>query len=160
MKFSAQEEYGLRCLLAVAAVGESGSLTIPEISKAEGLSPSHAAKLLSVLRKAGFVDSTRGQAGGYSLSRDPGKIVLKDVLEALGGRLYADKFCDRYSLPSGDCVHDLECQVRPLWASIQAAVDDVVSRITLLDLIERRVPEPAQTISLSASRGGRDSIAG
>ena len=38
MKFSAQEEYGLRCLLRVASAGEGGSVTIPAIAKAEALS--------------------------------------------------------------------------------------------------------------------------
>ena len=36
MKLSAQEEYGLRCLLYLARNGQTDSLTIPEISRAEG----------------------------------------------------------------------------------------------------------------------------
>ena len=36
MKLSANEEYGMRCLLRL---GHAGTLTIPEISQAEGFSP-------------------------------------------------------------------------------------------------------------------------
>ena len=50
MKLSATEEYGLRCLLQLAKCGDGRSLTIPEISRAEGLSVPNAAKLMRVLR--------------------------------------------------------------------------------------------------------------
>jgi len=40
MKLSANEEYGVRCLVRLAYATEAGSgLTIPEISQAEGVSP-------------------------------------------------------------------------------------------------------------------------
>ena len=71
MKFSSQEEYGLRCLLRIARQGRKASLTIPEISEAEGLSSFYVAKLMRILRRAGLVKSARGQIGGYSLSRPP-----------------------------------------------------------------------------------------
>ncbi|MCH7945265.1 MAG: Rrf2 family transcriptional regulator, partial [Armatimonadetes bacterium] len=58
MKFSAQEEYGLRCLLALAGAADEATLTIPVIARAEGLTQSHVAKLLALLRKGGFVNST------------------------------------------------------------------------------------------------------
>ena len=54
MKITAQEEYGLRCLLRLARSGEGHSLTIPEVAAAEGLSVPYVAKLLSVLRQGGF----------------------------------------------------------------------------------------------------------
>ena len=52
MKISAQEEYGLRCLLRLAK-SESGTATLPEVSAAEGLSVPYVAKLMAVLRHAG-----------------------------------------------------------------------------------------------------------
>ena len=56
MKLTANEEYGVRCLVRIAYAGFSGQgLTIPEISTAEGVSPAYAAKILRVLRKGGFV---------------------------------------------------------------------------------------------------------
>ncbi|RYG34392.1 transcriptional regulator, partial [bacterium] len=71
MKFSTQEDYGLRCLLQIARRPlEETALTIPEISRLEGLSQTHVAKLLMLLRQSGFVRSSRGQAGGYRLDRD------------------------------------------------------------------------------------------
>ena len=75
MKLSAQEEYGLRCLLRLGAQGDGGSLTIPEISRTEGISPEYVAKLMRILRQGGLVTSARGATGGYTLrapqSRSP-----------------------------------------------------------------------------------------
>src|SRR4051812_36244089 len=84
MKITAQEEYGLRCLLRLAQGGERQSLTLPEIAAAEGLSVPYVAKLLGVLRQAGLIESVRGRAGGYRLARTPAEIGLGSVLRVLG----------------------------------------------------------------------------
>ena len=68
MKITAQEEYGLRCLLRLARAGDGRSLTIPEIAADEGLSVPYVAKLLAVLRQAGLIESVRGRSGGYRLA--------------------------------------------------------------------------------------------
>lgn len=142
MKFSAQEEYGLRCLLQFAKRGEGASLTIPEISRLEGLSQTHVAKLLMILRKEGFVKSTRGQAGGYTLAAPAKEICVGPVLAALGGKLYDDEFCGRHSGHQDLCTHAVDCSVRSLWQNIQVAVDNVVDRLTLADLIQPLESKP------------------
>lgn len=135
MKFSAQEEYGLRCLLAIAR-SDSGSATIPEISRRENLSESHVAKLLMVLRKEGIVVSSRGHAGGYALARPAGEMKVGDVLAVLGGRLYDDEYCSRHGGLSDVCVHGSGCALSDLWNAIQEAVDSVTFRISLQDLAD------------------------
>lgn len=135
MKLSAQDEYGLRCLLAIAREGDGGSLTIPEISKVEGMTPSHVAKLLSLLRAQGFVASTRGQSGGYQLARPASEIVVKDVLNSLGGRLFDGSFCRRHDGIMDSCIHHQHCGLRPLWTELQRAVDHVLGSFTIADLV-------------------------
>lgn len=152
MKFSAQEEYGLRCLIAIALEGPEGSMTIPEISRKEGLTPSHVAKLLAILRKAGFVRSTRGQLGGYTLGKDPAEIPINKVLESLGGRLFSTGFCERHSGNEPECVHESDCLLSPLWASIQHAVDSVINRYTLADVLDQTIPEPLISLAPMARR--------
>ncbi len=135
MKFSAQEEYGLRCILQIARLAEGESLTIPEISKREGLSSTHVAKMLMILRRDGFIASTRGQLGGYTLGRPANEIRVGDVLSSLGGRLYDDNFCDKHAGVNATCAHSVDCTVRNLWQVIQSAVDAAVGPMTLTDLI-------------------------
>ena len=126
MKLSTQEEYGLRCLLQLARHPFGTSLTIPEISQAEGLSSPNVAKLLRILRQGGFVESARGQHGGYAL------------LNALGGRLYDPAFCESYAGNEDNCTHSFAaCSVRSLWDRVQQAVDQVLSQMTLQDLIHQ-----------------------
>ena len=136
MKFSAQEEYGLRCLLQIGRTGPGGSLTIPEISKHEGLTQTHVAKLLMILRKGGFITSTRGQSGGYTLARPANEISVGDVLEALGGKLYDEEFCGKHKGQLSICTHAVDCSVRSVWQLIQSAVDKVLVPMSLADLIE------------------------
>lgn len=152
MKFSAQEEYGLRCLLSIAEAGPDASLTIPEISQKEGLSSSHVAKLLSILRRAGYVQSTRGQQGGYALSMPTDQMILRDLLECLGGRLYGDGFCARHSGNEEECVHTDDCRLRPLWMQVQSAVDTVLDRYTVADVLRESIEEPLVRMSAAPRR--------
>lgn len=136
MKLAANEEYGLRCLVRLAYAGEGGSLTIPEISQAEGVSPAYAAKILRILRKAGFVKSARGKEGGYMLARAPGSVVIGDVVDVLGGRLFESNFCESHAGQAAICTRSVDCSVRSLWRAVQVAVDSVLSTATLRDLLQ------------------------
>jgi Rrf2 family protein len=135
MKVSSQEEYGLRCLLRLAREGKVGSLTIPEISKAEGISISYVGKLLRLLRRGGFVTSVRGQAGGYTLSRPATEMKVGEVLALLGGRLFESEFCDHHAGVAQVCTHSVDCSVRSLWHALQLVVDQVLNKTTLNELL-------------------------
>jgi len=136
MKLSANEEYGLRCLVRLGYAGEGGSLTIPEMSHAEGVSPAYAAKLLRALRKGGFVKAARGKEGGYTLARPAHEIVISEVIDALGGRLFESSFCETHAGQAAICTRSVDCSVRSLWRAVQVAVDHVLSKATLRDLLQ------------------------
>ena len=134
MKLSSQEEYGLRCLLSLARQGQGGSLTLAEMSQSEGISVANVGKMMRVLRRAGFVKSTRGVDGGYTLSRPAEQINVGELLAALGGRLYDSHFCERHAGSERLCTHLSDCSIRSVWQRIQRAVDQVVETLTLKDL--------------------------
>jgi Rrf2 family transcriptional regulator, iron-sulfur cluster assembly transcription factor len=136
MKLSAHEEYGLRCLLRIGLAGKDESLTIPEISHAEALSPAYTAKLLRMLRRGGFITSARGKAGGYALARPASQIVIGDVIGVLGGRLFESKdFCHEHAGQMQVCARSVDCSVRSLWHALQSVLDEVLSQTTLQDLL-------------------------
>jgi Rrf2 family protein len=135
MKFSSQEEYGLRCLLRLGRDAQDRSLTIPEISEAEGISEPNVAKLMRILRRGGFVTSARGQAGGYQLARPPERINIGEAMAVLGGRLFDPGFCERHAGMGEICTNSSDCSVRSLWHTIQVVVDNVLSKTTLRDLM-------------------------
>jgi Rrf2 family transcriptional regulator, iron-sulfur cluster assembly transcription factor len=135
MKLSAQEEYGLRCLLYMARHGETKSHSIPEISRAEGLSVPNVAKLMRILRLGGLVASVRGQAGGYTLSRPGDQVTVSEVLSLLGGSFFNPHFCDRHSGLERTCAHSGDCALRLLWGTVQKSLDAILTKTTLHDLL-------------------------
>ena len=134
MKLSSNEEYGLRCLLRLAYAGRE--LTIPELSQSEGVSQAYTGKLMRELRKGGFVTAARGKDGGYALARPAGEIAIGDVMNVLGGRLFESDFCESHSGSDAICRRSVDCSVRSLWRAVQVAVDQVLSKATLQDLLQ------------------------
>ena len=146
MKITAQEEYGLRCLLQFARAGREQTLTIPEIAGAEGLSVPYVAKLLAILRRGGLIDSTRGRDGGYRLASAPADIGLGSVLLVLGEPLFDElDYCQRHAgtEKNGPCVHHDGCSLRALWKALEHWTRFALDRITLADLLqdEGRMPD-------------------
>lgn len=136
MKFSTQEEYGLRCLIRIARFHEMGkTLTIPEISRGEGITEHTTAKILRELRLGGFIESARGHLGGYTLARSPQEILIGNVLNKLGGKLYDENFCTSHSKGELLCSVTSDCTVRSLWILIQKSVDNAISEMYLSDLL-------------------------
>jgi Rrf2 family protein len=87
-----------------------------------------------MLRMGGFVKAARG-TGGYSLARPANRIVLRDVMTVLGGHLFEDDFCETHTGQMQRCVRSTDCTLRALWRTVQAAVDDVLRKTTLEDLL-------------------------
>ena len=147
MKLTSLEEYGLRCLVELGRGGEGCSVTIAEMSRREGISAPNVAKIMRVLRRAGLVTSTRGQAGGYVLARRPAEIKVSDVLAALGGRFYDQGFCDKHKGVARLCTHLPECSIRPVLRRIQDAVDQVLGALTLQSLLRSEAEVQASVVS-------------
>jgi Rrf2 family protein len=156
MKFSSQEEYGLRCLLNIALHERGvGSRNIQEISKDEGLSASNVGKLMRLLRLGGFLASVRGVEGGYSLARPANQILISDVLNTLGGKLYEPDFCEKFPGLEDTCTHSSACSIKPLWSKIQSAIDNVLNEMTIEDLLEQSQQgsaTPTQLVSITDPR--------
>ncbi|MEJ5305193.1 MAG: Rrf2 family transcriptional regulator [Ignavibacteria bacterium] len=135
MKFSAVEEYGLRCLIQIAKNGKVNGITIPELSELEGLSEANVAKILRILRLAGIVEAERGQTGGYRLTRPPEQITLREILYVLGGKLFENDYCNTYTGITTICTNSTDCSVRSVWKNVQRVIDEVLGRLTLKDLL-------------------------
>ena len=134
MKISAQEEYGLRCLVQLANLPQGESLTLNQIAEREGISQANAGKLMWLLNKAGFVQAMRGTKGGYTLARDAGEIRLNEVIKILD----ADEIkahCGSYTGVLDVCVHTGDCGIRPVIVGLHEIVHEALSQITLAQLV-------------------------
>ncbi len=134
MKISAQEEYGLRCLVQLANLGDGETLTLPQLAKREGISTANAGKLMWLLNKAGFVNSTRGTKGGYFLARASEEIYLNEIIKVLDEDVMS-AHCESYTGVLNSCVHNGDCGIRPVIVGLHEIVENALSQITLSQLI-------------------------
>lgn len=147
MKISAQEEYGLRCLVQLATLGAGESLTLNQIAEREGVSQANAGKLMWLLNKAGFVQAMRGTKGGYTLARPSGEIYLNEVIKILDAD-EINNHCEGYKGILDMCIHKGDCGIRPVIVGLHQIVNEALSNITLAQLVgeERKVKETFQQI--------------
>jgi Rrf2 family protein len=136
MKISALEEYGLRCLIQVARDQANGPLSIPEIARREGITVDYTTKILTTLRRGGFLKSVRGTQGGYLLSRKPDEITLAQVMRHLGGPIFETASCSHFPGSEQQCVHLTDCGMRSVWMGVTKHLFDVLDKLTLAEAMK------------------------
>jgi FeS assembly SUF system regulator len=110
---------------------DGATLTARAVAEALGLPAATTAKVLKSLQRGGFLSSTRGLCGGYTLSCDPTRVTVVDVVEAFEGPLGLTE-C---AVPGHiTCDAHATCQLGPRWPAINAAVIDALANVTLADL--------------------------
>jgi len=139
MKITAQEEYGLRILIRIARCQHKEGMSIPQLTEAEGLSSHYVAKLTRILRMKKFINSTPGYKGGYVLAMPAEKIIINNVLKALGGALFNTGYCGSHAGTMKICTNSVDCSARSLWQMIQYTVDQLLDKVTLHDLVSSEV---------------------
>lgn len=149
MKISAQDEYGLRILLQIAKMPAEDGLSLSQISELEQISQAYAAKVTRSLRMAGFIKSIRGHKGGYVLAKQPQDIKINDVLRAMGGAIYDDKFCGQHTGALSLCTNSVDCSIRSLWTILQLNMDKLLDQISVKDLMKSEYQVNKNLISLT-----------
>jgi Rrf2 family protein len=118
----------------LAALDEGESLTLNQIAEREGISAANAGKLMWLLSKAGFVQSTRGTKGGYTLSRPAEDVRLNEVIKVLDADV-VENHCQSYTGVLDVCVHTGDCGIRPVILGLHEIVQEALSQITLAQLV-------------------------
>lgn len=131
MRISSKGEYAIRAMLDLALQYEKGLIPIQEVASRQGIPQRYLEQVLLQLKRAGFLTSKRGSAGGYHLSKPPKEISVGAVLSAIEGSLERPEGGRRGLRGSTvDHVGDLE----RLWARVAEAVSGVVNEISFEDL--------------------------
>lgn len=152
MKISAQEEYGLRCLLQVARSSPSGARSLRQVAESEGISTAYAGKLLWILNRAGLVRSVRGPKGGYSLAVPASEIYLSDVIKVLDEDSM-DHHCQHFSGDQAVCVHNDDCTIMPVVQGLHTLVRSVLSKISLEQLMSGEAGAMTRLTHIRGARG-------
>lgn len=137
MKITAQEEYGLRCLLQLARNADNPEpMTVREVAASEGISLAYAEKLLYQLSKAGLAQSVRGVRGGFRLNKRPEDVTVGDVVRALGSFLTHAAICQRFTGEEAQCVHNKNCGLRPVWSTVNYHIQKLLDNMPLTLLLQ------------------------
>ncbi|MFW9867254.1 MAG: RrF2 family transcriptional regulator [Candidatus Thorarchaeota archaeon] len=85
--FSKKVKYGLAALFELAKNYNMGFIQIKDIASTQNIPQSYLEQLLSILKKAGLVESMRGSQGGYKLKKPASQIEIIEIIEVLDGPL-------------------------------------------------------------------------
>jgi Rrf2 family protein len=135
MRITAQEEYGLRCLLRVGRHLGEEPLSAQQVAQEEGLSLPYTQKLLRVLAQGGLVEAKRGASGGYVLARPAEAITLGGVIRVLGGLVELEDICERHTGDQHVCCNVGACSIRPVWSYLSEFVIRTFDSIPLALLL-------------------------
>lgn len=144
MKLSAKGRYAVTAMVDLARVYDSRPVSLSDISLRQNLPLQFLEQLFSKLKKAGLVESVRGQKGGYVLSKTAESISVAAIVEAVQESVKTTA-CVPGSL-SGCQGTSSRCLTHDLWASLEHQIQYYLSSISLLDICEKKLKVPSEVI--------------
>jgi FeS assembly SUF system regulator len=132
MRLSHLADYAVVLMTAAARRDAGERLSATELSSETGVPLPTAQKLMGQLASAGLLDSSRGAAGGFSLSRPATEISLADIVEAVEGPI-AMTVC---SEGRTDCALDAHCRIKPHMGVVGNAVRGALGAVSLVELAQ------------------------
>ena len=132
MKLSTRTRYGMRATIELAQHNAPRPLQLKLIAERQDISVKYLEQLMSMLRSAGFVRSVRGSKGGYVLAKPPEQIKLSDLFHSLEGTVTTAECTDNQDY----CGRSADCAAREVWMKVETAINEVLSKITLADLVK------------------------
>ncbi|MFV0346022.1 MAG: RrF2 family transcriptional regulator [Bacteroidales bacterium] len=130
--FKKKTEYALRGLVYIQVQNQNGYKPgITEIAD-EIETPKHfMAKVLQRLVQQGFLKSTKGKNGGYSINPKKKALSLREVVVAIEGDAI---FCG-CAFGLTQCDEDSPCPLHESYSPIRDALNDFVDRETIQSLV-------------------------
>ena len=120
-------------MLELALSSSKGQVFLKDIAREEDISEKYLSLIIIPLKAAGFVTSTRGAHGGYTLAKDPSAITLKEIVDILEGDTC---LVDCVKNPSA-CPRANTCASRDLWSTVSDKIAQTLGSITLEDLARK-----------------------
>jgi Rrf2 family protein len=152
MRISSKGHYGLLAVAELARRYDQGLVSLAEIANAEHLPLPYLEQIIAPLRMAGLVEATRGLHGGYRLARNPAEVSVGDVVRWLEGPIALVE-CTTEGYQSGACEREAGCTSRGVWTRVSEAINDVLNRMTLAELIAGEEPKAAgRLIAISTQK--------
>ena len=138
MKFSKRCEYALRALIDLGVAAEVGRpvLQLSELAAKEKLPVKFLEQIFIQLKAAGYVKSTRGKLGGYSLAKPARRIKFGPVIRLIEGQLAPISCVSVVAYGRCSCPDEAHCGLRMLMFDVRNAIAKILDRYTLADTVE------------------------
>ncbi len=133
MKLTTKGRYAVTAMLDLALHGQSGPVSLAEISLRQEISLSYLEQLFSKLRRNGLVTSTRGPGGGYSVSRNLSDVPVSEIIGAVNESVDATQCAGKEN-----CHSHGRCLTHDLWEGLSAQIEEFLSSVSLQDMIDRQ----------------------
>lgn len=130
MKISTRGRYALRVMIDLAINGKENYISLKDIANRQEISMKYLEQIVSILNKAGLVDTLRGNNGGYKLNRKPSEYRVGDILRVAEGDL-TPVYCVHE-----ECSRKKNCKIYFFWKGLDQVISDYVDSKTLEDLIK------------------------
>jgi Rrf2 family protein len=137
LKVSQKLEYAMRAMIELAQRRDEGVLVPARaIAERQQIPARFLEQQLGALSKAGLVESFRGAGGGCRLSREPDRITVAEIADAIEGQIFP-MFC--LEPTDHTCFQDSRCGLQGFWADVARAVQQVFEETTVADLAARHL---------------------
>ena len=144
MRTTAKADYAVRAAVELAAAGDM--VTAEQIAHATGIPHNFLENILRDLRRAGLVESRRGQAGGYLLAKPADEISIADVIRAVEGPLANVRGLSPEALDYDGAA----AKLRDVWVALRASVRSVLESVTLADVVRGDLPPHVEELTRDA----------
>ena len=85
------------------------------------ISNKYLEQIISLLNKAGYLETARGNSGGYKLAKKPKEYTVGDILRATEGEL-APIYC---LTEDGECERQKSCKTYYFWKGLDNVINDI-----------------------------------
>lgn len=131
MKISTKGRYALRVMIDLAENSGENFISSKDIAKRQGISTKYIEQIIAMLNRAGFLETARGNLGGYKLLKRPDEYSVGDILKATEGDL-APTYCIREQ----ECERKGKCKTYAFWKGLDEVINNYVNSKTLEDFIK------------------------
>ena len=139
MNITSKGRYALRVMLDLAQHPEDVYVSLKVTAERQNISLKYLEMIISHLKKAGLVESTRGKEGGYRLARGADEITVADVLHSAEGSLAAVACLELDAQGNAVCERASHCLTLPLWRKLDTIMDDFLSGVTVQDVLDGNI---------------------
>ncbi len=132
MIYSRSAEYAIRAFVYLADVPEGKYAMVKNIAEECDIPTHFLAKILQQLARKGFLRSSKGPTGGFTLRRPPDEINLLEIVDAIDG-------LEEYQRCLGgmaECNDDAPCGMHDSWKELRARILDYLEDTTIADVAE------------------------